>query len=137
MSSKPIPAPNNVVTLLNQLKAQDHHPRLEEAHIVICFEDVKPFKKGRFNWGKVTKFSPFAKLWHPKNEKYDFQIALSADGWYQLLDEYQQKAWLELQLTRCQVEMIPKKAKVNGKVQVIKDEFGRIEYTDEVKVDEE
>ena len=49
----------------------------------------------------------------------------------------QQEAWLDLVLTRCQVEYEPNTIVENGKKVVIKDEYGRVEYTDVIKTDDE
>jgi hypothetical protein len=119
------------------LKVKDKHKRLAEANVALSFNDGKAFTGGRFNWGKVVKFSPLAKLWHPSDATYDFHISLPADSWHSLLSGDQREAWLDLHLTRCQVEYVPVMIEVNGKKFPEKDEWGRTKYTDEIKRDEE
>jgi hypothetical protein len=63
MALAPWQASDDVNDLFKKLKEKHHHPRLEMANFAICFLDTKPFIKGRFNWGKVQKFTPLAKLW--------------------------------------------------------------------------
>ena len=127
----PIPtkAGPQVISLLNEVK-EKNHPHLAQALVACSFVDVKPYSKGVLNLGKVSKFSGAVKLWLPNDHKYDFLISLPADVWYGLFNDKQKEAWLDLLLTRCQVEYEPSTVVVNGKKQVVKDEFGRIEYTD-------
>lgn len=129
------PAADDVIELMEFIRHKHHH-RLEQAKIAVAFVDAKPFVKGRFNWGKAKKFTTQAKLWHAKDKKYDFEITLPADGWYQVLQGVQKEAWIDLHLCRFRPEMMPVTAEVNGKVKPVKDEFGRIQYTDQVKIDD-
>lgn len=127
-----------VINLFNTVKTKHHLPRLELANVALCFMDCKPFIRGRFNWGKVMKFSPIMKLWHPQHGKYDFMIMLVADAWHSILNSYQKEAWADLCLTRCGVEYIPVTAvDEHGKNKVVKDEWGRVEYTNEIKFDDD
>lgn len=147
MAKKPWPAAPDVVQLMEHVKAK-HHPLLIDATVALAFIDAKPFTKNRFNWGKAGKFSSFNQLWQAKEQKYIYQILLPADGWYQVLAGVQREAWLDLHLTRFHPEMIAAfdegpeagegeevAAKKKGKPK--KDKFGRIVYTNDVKLDEE
>jgi hypothetical protein len=136
MAKKPWPAGQEVVTLLDHIKHKNHE-RLELAKVAIAFIDAKAFVKGRFNWGKSRKLSPVAKLWHHKDKVYDYEIILPADGWHQVLQGIQREAWIDLHLSRFRPEMIPAFIEENGKKKPVKDDFGRIEYTNEMKLDEE
>lgn len=122
---------------LNNLieKVKSHHKRLENASIVACFDDSKAFIKNKINLGKVTKFSPLAKLW--QNEKHDFCLIICATLWQEILKESDKEALIDLLLQRCDVERVPKFYEENGKKKPIKDEYGRIEYSEEFKVDDE
>jgi hypothetical protein len=117
-----------------------HLPRLEDAEIAVCFQDKKPFNKNRFNWGKVRRFQAIDKIWHPNDKSYDFLVILSSDAWH-ILNSHQQEALADLHLTRCSVEYEPIKEEitVNGvvKKKVVKDEWGRVEFTDEIKRDKD
>lgn len=126
-------ASEDVVDILNDLKFS-HHPHLEKAKFVIAFNDSKPFKKNRFNWGKVSKFSTFNKLW--QGEQHDFCVVLCSDIWQEFLDNHQRKAWLDLQLCRCKVEYIPETIVEGKKKKIIKDEWGFTKYTEEIKLDD-
>lgn len=138
MAIQPWQAGQDVLSLFNTVKEKHHHERLGMANIAVCFNDSKPFIKGRFNWGKVQKFSPLMKLWHPTHGKYDFMIMLCADAWHSILNAYQKEALVDLHLTRCSVEYMPVTAvDDHGKKKVVKDEWGRIEYTNEMKFDDE
>lgn len=129
-------APNEVRLFVDDL-IEKHHPHLMQAKVAVGFDDSKIFRNGRFNWGKVSKFSKLTKLWQAKNEKYDFCIVLCSDAWHQFLTEAQREAWLDLCLCRCQVEYEPACIEKNGKKTVVKDEWGRTEYTNEIKYDDE
>lgn len=123
-----------VYELLENVK-EKNHPHLAAAKIAVEFVDSKPFIKDRLNLGKVSKFSKAAKIWHPPNKRYDFCISICADVWMDLLQVAQREPYLDLKLCQCQVEYEPEVVEENGKKQVVKDEYGRVSYTDEVKVD--
>lgn len=130
-------ANNEVQDIVREIKEKSHCPRLEEANIATSFNDGKPFKDGQFNWGRVVKFSPEAKIWHPKDKRYDFHISIPSDSWHSILNGSQRVAWLDLLITRCQVDYVPVFTEENGKQKPVKDEWGRIQYTDEIKRDDE
>ena len=129
-------ADKNVLELVEDVKKKHHLPRLAEARVALCFNDSKPFVKGRFNWGKVQKFSNVAKLWHAQDECYDFLINLCGEAWIGVLDNAQREAWVDLCLTRCDVEYEPVMVEENGKKKPVKDEWGRVQYTEVMKRDE-
>lgn len=127
-------APVDVVTLLNDVK-QKHHFRISNAQVALAFSDVKAFKNNRFNFGTTGRFSKLNKLW--QGIKYDFVITLSFDSWSDVLDNNQREALLDLHLTRCSVKYLPAVNVVNGKEIPIKDEHGRIQYTDQPKLSDD
>jgi len=127
-------APSHIMDLFHTVQDQ-HHPHLEGSVLAIEFVDSKPYVKDRLNLGKVGKFPAATKLW--LQNKFDFFISMCTDVWFDLLDEDQREAYVDLLLTRCQVEYEPNVVTVNGKDQVIKDEWGRVEYSDTVKADDE
>lgn len=136
----PSAADSKVIELFKEVKEKDHLPRLAEAEIAICFIDQKPFNKGNFNWGKVRRFQSVDKLWHPDHRKYDFLITLSLDAW-NILNAGQREALADLHLTRCSVEYEPVKEEVTVKgvikKRIVKDDWGRVEYTQDIKRDPE
>jgi hypothetical protein len=139
MGVAPWEANSDVVDLLNIVKGKHHHPRLEQATFAVCFTDTKPFIKDRFNWGKVQKFSPLARLWHPENKKYDFLFVLSGTAWSNVLSITQREALLDLHLTRCDVDYEPEENTdpVTNKKQVVKDEWGRVQMSNNIKYDDD
>lgn len=137
----PWAADESVVKLFTQVKEKYHLPRLEEAEIAVCFQDSKPFKKGTFNWGKVRRFQPVDKLWHRSDRQYDFLIILSSDAWNNVLTMVQREALADLHLTRCSVDYEPVREEVTVKGivkhKIVKDDYGRVEFTNEIKRDKE
>lgn len=125
-------APDVQLMLESVLSA--HLPRLDQAAIVIAFDDSKPFVQNKLNLGRVTKFSPLAKLWQAS--PHDFCLSVSSDLWHSVLKTEQREAYLDLQLARCGVEFIPETVEENGKKKPVKDEWGRIQYTQERKLDD-
>lgn len=132
----PWQAPSDVVSLVNEVRRKYHH-HLEQAEIAVGFLDSKPFIKNKFNWGKVRKFTKAAKLWHPDDKKYDFEIMFCAEAWHGILNLTQREAWADLLLCRCSVELEPVVVVENKKKKVVKDEWGRVEYSNEFKLDED
>ena len=123
----------DVEAILNSVKTA-HLPRLDEATVGLAFDDSKPFIQNKLNLGKVSKFSPLARLW--QGLPHDFCLSIPFDLWQSVLKGKQREAYLDLQLTRCQVEYIPETIEENGKKKPIKDEWGRIQYTKEIKRDD-
>ena len=72
-------------------------------------------------------------MWH--QNPYDFCITIPSDLWADFLNEDQKRAYIDLQLTRCQVEYVPETTEINGKKKPIKDEWGCIKFTNEIKLD--
>ena len=127
-------ADQNLIQLVNKIKSGNHQ-RLETATISVAFNDSKPFKGNRLNWGKVVKFSEFNKIF--QGQRTDFCINICADVWQRILTPEQHEAYLDLNLSRCDAELVPETIEVNGKKQVVKDEYGRVSYTNEIKLDDE
>lgn len=134
MAMNPWKAPTDIVSLVVDVQNKHHIPRLVDASIAVCIEDSKPFVQNKLNLGKVSKFSPLAKLW--QGVPHDFCLSIPSDLWHSVLKGEQREAYLDLQLTRCQVEYIPETVEENGKKKPIKDEWGRIQYTQEIKRDD-
>ena len=136
MALNPWKASQEVVDLVDGIIKKHHLPRLSEASVAVCFDDTKPFVKNKLNLGKVTKFSPLAKLW--QNQRHDFCLSIPSDLWHSILQHQQREAYLDLQLTRCEVEYVAEEiTDANGKKHKVKDEWGRVQYTDVIAQDEE
>ncbi len=126
--------PVEVQDLLSEIKER-YHPCLQQASFAVEFVDSKPFVKDRMNLGKVTKFSKSAKLWHAR--RYDFAISICADVWATFLTAQQKAPLLDLHLSRCKAALEPQMVEVNGKQEKVKDEFGRVIYTNEMRLDDD
>jgi len=131
---RPDKSPDVVQELARKLKETHHSPRLDEASVAVCFEDSKPFKKDRFNWGKVKRFPSLGKAF--PGEHHDFVIIVPYSG-YEMMTSEQKMAWLDLLLEMCQVEYVPETVVENKKKKDVIDEFGRKVYTNEIKRDKE
>jgi len=103
MAIPPWKVPTDVNNVVQQVKAL-HHPHLEDAVIAVAFDDSKPFKNERLNWGKTQRFSDLNKLFQAP-QALDFCIILSSDVWHDVLDADQKEALVDLHLTRCQLNM--------------------------------
>ena len=129
-------APPEVFDLVNQVKEKYHLPRLQSASIAVAFSDSKPFKKGRFNFGKASKFSPGFQIWMA--DTYDFELTLCDIAFNDILEtSVQKQAYIDLLLNCCQVEYVPQMQEGGNKPKPAKDNWGRIIYTDEIKYDED
>ena len=133
--SKPWKAPAEVVELMEDIREKYHLPRLEGVSIAVALKDDKPFVKNRMNFGKVSKVSPSARIW--MREPHDFCITLCADVWMTILNPQQREALLDLHLSCCEPVYEPETIIENKKKIVIKDEYGRVKYTDDVKLDKD
>ena len=127
--------PDTVQTIIDDVKDLNHSPRLDEARVTAAFIDSKPFVNNRFNWGSTKKFSDFSKVW--QDEKYDFCIVICSDIWHQILSPDQKHAFIDLHMSRMEAEFLPEVAVENGKKKVVKDEFGRVQYSNELKIDDD
>ena len=124
-------APPEIQQLLEVIKNKNHSPRLDQCSVVVCFDEGKPFVKNKLNLGKLSKFSAMARLY--QKDKHDFCLVVPSTLWQEMLNAEQRKAYLDLQLTRCDMEYVPETVEENGKKKKIVDELGRIQYSNEPK----
>jgi hypothetical protein len=127
-------SPDEISSFVLTLAEKNHYPRLENATFAVAFDDSKPFVKNKFNWGKVSRFSNFNRIWQA--DKFDFSIVLSSEVWVDVLNVEQREALLDLHLSSCVVEYVPQTVQEGKKKKVVKDDWGRIQYTDEIKLDD-
>lgn len=135
MSLNPWKASEEIVGLLDVVKSKHHSPRLDDCRIAICFNDSKPFTKNKLNLGKLSRFSATAKLW--QREKHEFCLSIPMELWTTVLDAGQREAYLDLMLTRLDMDYLPEFIEENGKKIKIVDEFGRTQYSNVPKEDKE
>ncbi len=130
-------ADNSVFQIVDKVKAAYHDKRLADARIAVSIIEAKAFIKDRFNWGKTSKFSTAAKIWHADDNRYDFLITIPSESWNILDQVHQREAFIDLHLNCMQVEFEVETIEKNGKKIPVKDDYGRKVYTDVLKVDEE
>ena len=133
--SKPWPAPKAIWDMVEELKQKYHLPSLQDASIAVAMKDDKAFKKNRLNFGKVSKLGPSTTMW--MNEPHTYCITLCADVWQGILKPDQQLAMLDLHLTCCEPAYEPETVLEGRKKVVVKDELGRIKFTDTIKRDKD
>lgn len=137
MATPPWAVGDDVARLIEQVKQKHHLKRLEMAEIAACFVENKPFTAdGRFNWGRVRKFNAMDKLWHPQDRAYDFLMVLCSDAWHSVLNQHQREAYIDLMLTRCTADYKPVEVVENGKAKKVKDKWGRLEFSEDIRCDE-
>lgn len=135
MAVAPWKASEEVLDLLQKVKQKHHSPRLDGASVAVCFMEGKSFIKNKLNMGKLSKFSPTARLY--QTVKHEFCLCVPFDLWSDVLNEHQKEAFLDLHLTRITVEYVAETVEENGKKHKVTDEWGRIQYTEEVRYDED
>jgi hypothetical protein len=135
MSSNPWKASEEIIALLDFVKSKHHSPRLDDCRIAVCFNDSKPFANNKLNLGKLSRFSATAKLW--QREKHEFCLSIPMELWTTVLDAGQREAYLDLMLTRLDMDYLPEFIEENGKKIKIVDEFGRTQYSNVPKEDKE
>jgi len=128
------PADEATFQFVEKVKKQHHQKRLEGANIAVGFSDSKAFIKDRFNWGKTSKFSHAAKVWHPEDKRYDFLITIPSEAW-SILNQEQKEAYVDLRLSCMEVEYEIETTEENRKKKPVKDQWGRKVYTDIPKLD--
>lgn len=123
---------------LSQLIEKYHQSRLStpvgDCKITIALTDSNAFVDDKLNWGVIKKFNKFNKVW--MNKDFDFCIVLSSEL-LNILKETQKEAILDLHLSRIRPQYQPKKIVESGKKVIVKDEWGRTEYTDQIKLDKD
>jgi hypothetical protein len=119
---------------LQEVKLKNH-PNLELATIALAFCDAKPFIRNKFNWGKVSKFSPLSKIWI--GEQYEMAIVISSDAWLDICNDAQREALLDLNLSRISPKYLPETIEENGKQVKVKDERGCTKYSTNIKYNDD
>lgn len=133
MGIKPWIAPDSVNLLLDKVFQKHHADRLGDLKVSVSFDDSKPFVKNKMNLGKLVKVRDLDKL-HMR-DPLDFYIVACSDLWHSVLNDHQREAYIDLQLTRLAPEYQPVTVVENKKKKVVKDQWGRVEYTTDLKLD--
>ena len=127
-------ASEDVQELCNSLITK-YHSDLEQARFIVVFSDTKPFNRDRLNFGKATKFSQFNKLF--QGTKYDYCLNVCADVWQSVLTDDHKEALIDLLISCCSPEYEAEVIVENGKKKTVKDEWGMVKYTNELKLDDD
>ena len=133
MGLKPWIAPDTVNQMLMSVFDKHHADRLANLKVSVSFDDSKPFVKNKMNLGKLVKVRDLDKL-HMRHP-LDFYIVACSDLWHSVLNDHQREAYIDLHLSRLVPEYQPVTVVVNKKKKVVKDQWGRVEYTTDLKLD--
>jgi len=133
MGLKPWKAPDQVQSMLEGVFDKHHADRLADLKVCVSFDDTKPFVKNKMNLGKLVKVRDLDKM--HMAQKLDYYIVVCSDLWHSVLNDHQREAYIDLHLTRLTPEMQPVTVTVNKKKKVVKDQWGRVEYTTDLKLD--
>jgi len=113
-----------------KVKESHHHPRLALASIWWLICDSKPIQSDRFIAVKTQRCNKAEKL----ETQHDFKIVIIAEAWEMLTNDQREQA-LDEALCHCGVKYIPQMLEINGRKEPVKDDMGRIIYTDVISYD--
>lgn len=122
-------APEEIRTQLKQIK-DEHHTHLAAASIWTLCSDAPGIRDNQLIATQTKKCTKTEKL----SSGHDFKVIVMMETWAKLTDE-QRAVALDEALCRCGVRYVPETVEINGRREVLKDDLGRIIYTDEVDVD--
>lgn len=124
-------ASDDIKKLVEETKTA-HHPHLAQAKIWVLVADTKPIKDNKLVSVRAAKCTKTEKL----KAGYDFKIMVTAEAW-RLLTDAQRAIAIDEALCHCGVKFLPQTVIVNKKPVVVKDDIGRIIYTNEIEIDED
>lgn len=124
-------APDDIRRTVEHVKAE-HHPHLANASLWVMMSDSKGIVDNRL----VPTTTRLCTKTERLSAGHDFKITISMEAWDKLTDA-QRRIAIDEALCRCGVKCEPKTVVVNGKEEVIKDDLGRVIYSEEVAIDKE
>ena len=124
-------ANEDIKAKLRKLKTE-HHPHLSLAGIWLLCNDGQAIRDNQVVTTRVSKCTKTEKL----ASGYDFKIEIMMETWAHLTDKGRLMA-LDHALCQCGVRHVPQKMEINGRKEIVKDELGRIMFTDEVEYDKQ
>ena len=116
---------------------EKYHKHLKEAKIVIYANDKSKTKGDKVIIAESSKASNKLKA----SINADFTITLYVDTWSSLSPD-QKQACLDHELTHCGVQYEPIREQIGlsktgkSKTRIVRDEYGRVQYTSDIKRDE-
>lgn len=124
-------APADIRRAAEQIKLE-HHPHLANASLWVLCSDGKAIRNNQLLVTQSKKCTQTEKL----SSGHDFKLIVMAEAWSALPDAARKVA-LDEALCRCGVKYVPQTVEVNGRKEVVKDEIGRVIYTDQIEYDNE
>lgn len=124
-------APDDIRRQVEKIK-DEYYPHLSQASMWVLCTDSRAVRDNRIIATQSKKCTKTEKL----STGCDFKIIIMMETWANLPDDARQIA-LDEALARCGVKFVPAQVEVNGKQEVVKDEWGRTIYTDEIDYDKE
>lgn len=124
-------APEEIRQLVGEIK-EAYHPHLILAKIWVLINDASPIVENQLVPMVTSRCTKTEKL----KSGNDFKIIVVAEAWG-LLTTQQKRVAIDEALCHCGVQYVPLTQKINKKDEVIKDEIGRIIYTDVIATDGE
>jgi hypothetical protein len=124
-------APDDIRRQIETLK-DEFYPHLANASIWVLCSDGKAVRNNRVLVTTTSRCTKTEKL----SSGHDFKITILVESWSLLPDSARTIA-LDEALARCGVKYVPAKVEINGKKEIVKDEWGRTIYTDEIDYDKE
>ena len=124
-------ANEDIKRLLRDIK-NEHHPHLSTASIWVLCSDGKAIRDNHVIATTTQKCTNTERL----SSNHDFKITIMMETWAHLTDKGREIA-LDEALCRCGVKYVQQKMDINGRKEVVKDELGRIVYSDEIEYDKE
>jgi len=125
-------APKDMRELFERVRHDHHQPRLAQASIWVLVTDAPGVRGDQVITTTVHKCSAAEKL----ASGHDFRIVVRSETWANLADPQRLIAADEA-LCQCGVKYVPQTVEVNGKKEILKDEWGRVLYTDQISYDEQ
>lgn len=107
-----------------------HHPHLIAASFWLLVTDAGHLSGNRVRYWRSAVTSKEERL----ATQMDFKVTLYAGSWSEATDR-QREIILDEALSGCGVKYVPQTVEVNGRKEVVKDDLGRIVYTDQIDYD--
>lgn len=123
-------APADVAALVRKVKQRYHEKRLALASMWVLISDGKPIRDNRLVVTITRKCTKEEKI----SSGHDFKIIVIAAAWEILTDDQRVQA-VDEALCRCGVKYIPQMLEINGKKEPVKDDLGRVIFTDQIVYD--